>query len=268
MWWQVWIPNPILFNFASLSIRWYGLILVIAIVLASLYAGHFLIKKKVLSSRQVDDLFFYVIIFGLLGARFGHVVFFELGSYLQYPIDIFKIWHGGISIQGALLGGIVTIILWARHNKINFWKLVDVMVPAVALGQFIGRWGNYFNQELFGKPTDSWWGIPIAAINRVEAYQYFTHFQPAFFFESILNLVLFIILHFAFKISKLKAGIITLSYFIGYSIIRFFMEFIRIDETFILWGFRLPQLISLVVIIVAIALIFMMVFKPLPKSKK
>ena len=268
MWWQTWIPDPILFSFGPLPIRWYGLILVIAIVLASFYAGHSLIKKKVLLSKQVDDLFFYIIIFGLLGARLGHVFFFEWAYYMANPVDIFKIWHGGISIQGALLGGLITIIIWSRYNKINFWKLFDRLVPAVALGQFIGRWGNYFNQELYGTPTDKWWGIPIAEINRIEGYQYFSHFQPAFFFESILNLILFIILHFALKISKLKAGIITLSYFIGYSIIRFFMEFVRIDETFILWGFRLPQLISLVIIIAAIALIFMLAFKPLPKSKK
>lgn len=268
MWWQTWIPDSILFSFGPLPITWYGLILVIAIVLASLYAGYFLIKKKVLLSRQVDDLFFYVIIFGLLGARLGHVFFFEWAYYIANPVDIFKIWHGGISIQGALLGGLVTIILWSWRNKINFWKLVDMLVPAMALGQFVGRWGNYFNQELYGLPTDKWWGIPIVEINRVEGFQYFTHFQPTFFFESILNLILFFILHLAFKISKLKAGIITLSYFIGYSIIRFFMENIRIDETFILWGFRLPQLISLGVIVVAIILIFVIVFKPLPKLKK
>ncbi len=255
MWWQSWIPEPILFSFGPLPIRWYGLILVVAIVSASLYAGYNLIRKKILSSKQVDDLIFYTVIFGLLGARFGHVFFFEASYYIAHPVDIFKIWNGGISIQGALLGALITIVLWARHNKINFWKLLDTMVPAVALGQFIGRWGNYFNQELYGAPTDKWWGIPIAEINRVEGYYFFSHFQPTFFFESILNLILFIILHFALKISKLKAGIIALSYFIAYSLIRFFMENIRIDDTLILWGWRLPQLISLLVIIVSFFMI-------------
>ena len=124
------------------------------------------------------------------------------------------------------------------------------------LGQAIGRWGNYFNQELFGKPSNGWWGIPIAPINRVAGYESFIYFHPAFFYESLFNLVLFIILYkLAFK-NTLKRGTLTLTYFIGYGIIRFFMEFIRIDDTLLIFGMRLPQIISLGLVLVSFSFIY------------
>lgn len=261
LFWHNYLPDPILFHIGQLEVRWYGLILVIAIISASFYVRKQFLSKKILDNKQFEDLIFWTIILSLVGARFGHVVFFEWGYYSYYPEDIIKIWQGGISIQGALLFGLLTIIFWARKHKISFWKLADNIVPAVALGQAIGRWGNYFNQELFGRPTDGWWGIPIGQANRVQGYVGYQYFHPTFFYESILNLIFFFILHKLLK-KKIKTGLLALIYLGGYSLIRFMMEFVRIDDTAVVWGVRLPQLISVVVIALIIYLIFRLYKKP------
>jgi len=256
MFWHNYLPNPIFFSVGPLTIHWYGLILVLAILIGTWQAKKYFIKKNILTTEQFEDLTFYIIIFGLLGARFGHVVFFNFNYYLQNPLDIFKIWHGGLSIQGALLFGFLTVIIWSRRHKINFWKLTDGIVLVVPLGQAIGRWGNYFNQELFGRPTSGWWGIPIAPINRVVPYQEFIYFHPAFFYESVLNIVLFIVLYRISLKNNIKRGTLTLAYFAGYGLIRFLMEFVRIDDTLVFWNLRLPQVISLVVLLVSVFYIY------------
>ncbi|MBT4849681.1 prolipoprotein diacylglyceryl transferase [Candidatus Parcubacteria bacterium] len=261
LFWQNYLPSPILLNIGPFEVRWYGLILVSAIVLAAWYVRKQLLAKNILSAKQFEDFVFWTIVLSLVGARFGHVVFFEWDYYSYYPENIIKIWQGGISIQGALLFGLLTVIFWAKKNKVNFWKLADNIVPAVALGQAIGRWGNYFNQELFGKPTDGWWGIPIGQANRVQGYVGYQYFHPTFFYESILNITFFLILHKLLK-KKIKTGLLLLIYLGGYSFIRFLMEFVRIDDTAVVWGIRLPQLISLGVIAVVIYFIFRLYKKP------
>ena len=256
MFWHDYLPAPIFFSFGPFTVHWYGLILVLAILLSAWQAKRYFIKKSILTLAQFEDLVFYVIIFGLLGARFGHVVFFNFSYYLQNPLDIFKIWHGGLSIQGALLFGFLTVVFLARRYKINCWKLADGLALAIPLGQAIGRWGNYFNQELFGRPTSAWWGIPISPINRVAGYEEFIYFHPTFFYESVFNIILFFILYkLAFK-NTLKTGTLTLWYFVAYGLIRFFMELVRIDDTFIFWQLRLPQVISFFLIIVSLFYIY------------
>lgn len=244
MFWHNYLPESIIFSFGPLIIHWYGLILVLAILSAVLVARFYFLKNKILSSGQFEDLVFYIIVFGLIGARFGHVVFFHLAYYLSQPADIWKVWQGGLSIQGALLFGFMTVLIWSRRQKINFWKLTDGLVLAVPLGQAIGRWGNYFNQELFGRPTDGWWGIAISPFNRISGYQNFEYFHPIFFYESILSLILFIILYKIANKGHKRIGQLTLFYFIGYGLIRFFVEFFRIDDTFMLFGVRIAQIIS------------------------
>jgi len=268
MFWQQYLPEAVLVSIGPLTIHWYGLILVLAIIISAWQARQYFLRKSIIKVTQFEDLIFYLIIISLIGARFGHVVFFNFSYYLQNPIDVFKVWHGGLSIQGALLFGFLTVVFWARHHKINFWKLTDGLVLAVPLGQAIGRWGNYFNQELFGRPTAGWWGIPIEVTNRVEGYKDFIYFHPTFFYEFILNLVLFIILYLFSNRLKLKTGILTLFYFIGYGLIRFFMEFVRIDDTLLINIWRLPQIISLVLILVALGMIYYLYLRPLPKPQK
>lgn len=254
MFWQNYFPFPILWTFGPISVRFYGLILVLAILVASYTARKYLLKKGLITKDQFEDLAFWLIIFGLIGARFGHVVFFNFDYYWHHPQDIVKVWHGGLSIQGALLFGITTAILWAKKFKVNFWNLTDSIVPAVALGQAIGRWGNFFNQELYGRPVS--WGIAISRSNRVSGYENYNYFQPTFFYEFILNLGLFFVLRYLLLKKNIPTGLVTVFYFIGYFIIRFFMEFIRIDQTQMILGMRLPQLISLVGFVVGLFFVY------------
>jgi phosphatidylglycerol---prolipoprotein diacylglyceryl transferase len=274
MFWQTYLPQPILFSWSFISIYWYGLIVVLAILLAAWYAMTIAKNKPAIDYNKLDSLFFYLLIFSFIGARLYHVFSFNWQYYSQNLFDIVKIWQGGLAIQGAILAGIVTVYFWFKKNmnsvknkqKISFLQITDWLAPALILGQFLGRWGNYFNQELFGKPTNASYGIPIGFANRVEGYENFSHFHPTFFYESILSLVLFFILYNLTK-AKLKLGTITLIYLGGYSLIRFGLEFIRIDPAPMFLGLRLPQVVSLLVIL-AVIVLFKVIYKPLPKSGK
>jgi phosphatidylglycerol:prolipoprotein diacylglycerol transferase len=224
------------------------------------------IKKDV-----IYDLFFYLIIGGFIGARLFYVLY-NVNYFWQNPVDIIKIWQGGIAIHGALIFGILVLWWFARKHKFDFWKLSAIIAPGVALGQAIGRWGNYFNQELFGLPTDLPWGIPIALANRPEVFENFEYFHPTFLYESIGSLIVFIILlilhYYAVKRKKylifnIKYSIfITLDYVLLYSILRFFIEFIRIDPTAgNIFGMRATQGLSLAIIITSIIICVTAVFK-------
>lgn len=265
--WQTYNPQPIAFTVASWSVHWYGLILILAILIAYFYIRPYYLKHSVLSRDQVDDMFFYLIIGGIVGARLGHVLY-TWSYYQEHWLDIAKIWHGGLSIQGAIILALLTLWWWSKRNKVYFWQILGPMMPALALGQAIGRWGNYFNQELYGHPTSSWWGIYIDPINRLDGYEQDSLFIPAFFVESILNLILFIILNYLFRRRHLNAKIVALLYFLGYSSIRFCLEYIRIDNTLMVGSWRLPQAISLGVMVISAATIIYVALRPLPKGLK
>lgn len=267
MWWQEFLPPANIFSIGEVSLRWYGLILVSAIIIASIYAGHVFIKRNLLDFSKFEDLVFYLIIFSLIGARLGHVAY--SWSYYHYNlVDIVKIWQGGISIQGAILFGIVTLYWWCRKHSYKFYDLSDVLVVSLALGQSIGRWGNYFNQELYGQPSRAWFSIPIAIENRFFPYYEFSHYQPVFFYESVLNLLLFIILHQLRKVFQDKKGLITWIYLGSYGAIRFMMEFIRIDQAMLIGVWRLPQVLSLILFLFSLIWICLKYLKPLPKFNK
>ena len=266
LFWQQYFPASVIFRIGNITVYWYGVFMILAIIIAIWYAVKLAKNKPDLQRRKLDSLFFYLIIFGLIGARLYHVLFFNWSYYANHFWEIFKIWEGGLAIQGVILAGLITVYVWAKKNQISFWKISDWLVPALVLGQVIGRWGNYFNQELFGKPTMGWWRIPIASVHRVPGYEHITFFHPSFFYESFLNLIFFIIL-WSLTRKKIHPGMLTLLYLGGYSLIRFILEFIRIDPTPIVMGMRLPQLVSLVVVIIVI-IILSTNPRPLSKSSK
>jgi phosphatidylglycerol:prolipoprotein diacylglycerol transferase len=238
-------PNSILFEIGQLKIHWYGFIMVLAILIA-MYLIDKLAKRKEYNIEKLESLYFYVILVGLLGARIYEVLFFNWSYYQDNLLDIFKIWNGGLAIQGTILFSVVIVYIFCKKNKLLFWKYTDLLVVGLALGQSIGRWGNFFNQELYGHVSNLPWAIYI------ERTGSFHH--PVFFYESILNLILFFILLKLFKREHFN-GLITLLYLGGYSLIRFCMEFIRIDPTPLILGLRLPQLVSFIVIIVSVIII-------------
>ena len=235
-----------------------------------------LAKRLSIKNDEVYDLGFYLIIFSLIGARI-YAVFLELPFYLKNPFEIIAVWHGGLAIHGAIIGGVLTLIIYSWKKKQSFWQWADLLAPALALGQTIGRFGNYFNQEIFGKPTDLPWGIPIALQNRPIDYISQQYFHPTFLYESGLNLINFFILFFLLKLKnssklqvtslprkiakrfiwgyRLQEGAIALVYLINYSLIRIAMEFLRTAHTPEIFGIRLPILVSLGIIILSLGLI-------------
>lgn len=247
-------PSPVLFQFGPLIFRYYGLIIALALLLAVLI-GLKLAKKAGFTADEVFDLSFWLALSGLAGARLYEVLILEPGYFLSHPAEIVKIWHGGLAIHGAIIGGIIALLVWCWRNKKDFWLTADIIAVTLPLAQALGRWGNYFNQEVFGRPTDLPWGIFIAPANRPLGFSESQYFQPTFLYESILNLILFLTLFIAYRKNKLKKGQYLAVYLIGYGVIRFLMEFIRIDQTALIFGWRWPQIFSLALIIVG-ALIF------------
>jgi len=253
-------PDPVLLQLGPITVYWYGALMVVAIIVAIIVAIK-LAPKYDVSKEAVIDLAFWLIIFGIAGARIYHV-FLELPYYLGHPLDVFKLWNGGLAIHGAVLAGVAVLYVYTRRHNYSFWVLAGMLAPALALAQAVGRWGNYFNQELFGYPTDLAWGIPIAAQFRPVQYLHQTHFHPAFLYESAGNLAIFavlLVLHMRTWRKKeparsFSAAYIVLAYIILYSILRFTTEFIRVDRTPEILGMRFPQLISLGLVIGATGL--------------
>ncbi len=270
-------PSPAILKIGWVTLYWYGLFIVLGIVaglyvilkITKLYQNYFEIKKE-----RILDLSFFLIIFGIIGARLFDTVY-NLNYFWKNPIDVFKIWQGGMSIHGAIFAGIITLFFYCRHHKdffliksnkniTLFLFLADIIVVGLILGQAIGRWGNYFNQELYGLPTSLPFGILINSVNRVSGFENFLYFHPTFLYEFILNLIIFTILFWAHlrRLKKLSAsspirgeGNIFLSYLMLYSLSRFFIEFLKIDSQPMILGLRLGQWISLLLIIISFAIL-------------
>lgn len=263
-------PQAILFSIGSIHIYWYGLFIVSGILVA-LAVSLKLAKYYRIKSDTLFDLSFWLIINGLIGARV-YDVFLQLPYYITNPLAIIKIWEGGLAIHGAILAGLITIYFFSRQQKISFWKITALFSPGLVLAQAIGRWGNYFNQELFGLPTTLAWGIPINLINRPLTYigEYFFH--PTFIYESLGCFIIFILLIsltlYLIKKDKLKEYYfvwLVAGYMILYSILRFSLEFIRLDVTPIFFNLRLPQIVSLIIILVSISFL---ILNPHAKTKE
>lgn len=254
-------PDPILIMVGPLTIYWYGLFIVSGILAATLISFK-LANKYNIKKDTIIDLAFWLIIAGLIGTRIYHVLL-ELPFYLDNPIDIFKVWQGGLAIHGGIIAGLVTIWWFSWKQNINFWLLTAIIAPGVALAQAIGRWGNYFNQEIYGVPTSLPWGIPIEFVNRVPEFFNYEFFHPTFLYESIGSFLIFLILLFLHKILLkpklpttyylLPTKIIVAVYLALYSLLRFSLEFIRTDQTPVVLGLRFPQIVSLVIIIIIIS---------------
>lgn len=255
------IPKAILISIGPVNIYWYGLFIVSGLLLAMLtafkLADYYNIKKD-----TIIDLTFWLIIGGIAGARIYHIGL-ELPYYLDNPLEMFKVWHGGLAIHGGITAGLIIIWVFSKRHKINFWLLGSIIVPGLALAQAVGRWGNYFNQEIFGKQTDMPWGIPIEIAKRPAEYIVYTYFHPTFLYISIGNFLIFVaLIYFHAWIIKNKKhdnfyyALCAASYLIMYSILRFSLEFVRIDRTPEILGLRFPQIVSIFIILVISSYIF------------
>jgi len=250
-WFADLIPQRQLIAIGPLQVYWYGVLVVSAIVVV-----YFLIRRLYLRDHESDgdigDLIFQVVIFGLIGARLWHVFVFQWAYYSAHIAEILQIWRGGIAIQGALIAGALTTYFFAKRRKISVWRLLDYLAVPLPLGQAIGRWGNFFNQELYGRPTDAPWGIFIEPENRLSGFEGVDFYHPAFLYESLLNLILF---SFLWRLARKQRaeGFFVSIYLIGYGAIRLVVDFIRIDPMPGFAGLRLSQWISIVFILAGAA---------------
>jgi phosphatidylglycerol:prolipoprotein diacylglycerol transferase len=254
-----------------LPIRFYGIIIVLGILVGGFVATREA-RWRGENSDRIWDALIWIAIAGIIGARLYHVFSTPAGCtetapscgwpwYSQHPLDALLIWNGGLGIFGALLAGGLVVLIYARRYKLPLARYLDIAAPALLIGQAIGRWGNFVNQELYGPPTSLPWGIPIDAAHRYGAFtdlaQYpveTTRFQPDFLYESVLNVIGFIVLIVVARRLRLRLrdGDIFLLYLIWYPANRILVESLRPDAWTVNGGLATAQLVSLVLMAVAV----------------
>lgn len=207
-----------------------------------------------ISKEKVEEIVIFLTIPVLIGARLYHVLDFW-DYYVKNPSKIIAFWEGGIGIYGALILGAVALYLYTKIKKLSFLSFADLFAPSVALAQGIGRIGNFFNQEGFGPPTDLTWKVFIPQDKRPEIFLDQQFFHPTFFYEAILNLAIFLVLIFLARRKNNPPGLIFGSYVILYSVVRFFLEFLRLD-TWTIAEIKVAQVISILGFIFATDFLF------------
>ncbi len=241
-------PGADIISIGPLTLRWYGLLIASAVLLG-VALSQYLAKKRGINPETIGDMVIWLVIAAIPCARLYYVLF-EWQAYANRPGDIFAIWQGGIAIHGAILGGTLAAWLFSRVNRLSFWQIADVVAPSLILGQAIGRWGNFFNSEAFGSPTDLPWKLFIPLANRPANYREFEYFHPTFLYESLWNLGVFGLLLGLFfwglqRPHRLRAGTLFLVYMIAYSAGRLWIEGLRTDS--LMFGpLRMAQVVSLV----------------------
>ena len=248
--------NPILFSFGPIEIRWYAFLILIAVIVGiSLFMKEG--KRFNISSDFLFNLAFWVIVFGIIGARLYYVIF-NWTEYSSDLLSIFKIWNGGLAIHGGIIAGFITMVVYCKKYNVSVFKISDMVVVSVILGQAIGRWGNFFNSEAHGAVTTlahlKELHIPNFIINGMQIGGLYYH--PTFFYESIWCIIGFIILIIMRRFKYVKVGQLTCIYLMWYSVGRFFIESMRTDSL-MLGGFKAAQIVSLVLFVGA--LLYMMV---------
>jgi phosphatidylglycerol---prolipoprotein diacylglyceryl transferase len=253
------IPLP---NGQSFPIYWYG-ILIVTGALVGAYVATRQAKQRGLDPDHIWNALLVALILGVIGARVYHIISSPTGTnigldyYLANPLEMLNFRQGGLGIYGAVAGGVLALYLYARWAKINFLQLIDAAMPGLAFGQAIGRWGNFFNQELYGYPTSLPWGIPIDAAHRLPMFADLTgypvetaRFHPTFLYESLFDLgMAILLLVIARRWTKEKTGDLFLIWGILYGIGRFLVEFQRPDA-WMISGVATAQIIGLILVVI------------------
>lgn len=256
------------FHIGPIEIRFYGIILMLGAVAGAWLATREA-KRRGYEPEIVWDLLTYLLIGGIVGARLWHV-FTPSPSALVYDaasgemvnpyfaggyvhiLDILNVRSGGLGIPGAIIGGAIVLFLYCRRHNLDFAEWTDISAPCVALGQAIGRWGNFFNQELYGAPTNLPWKLYIDPEHRLAAFQNVEYYHPLFLYEALWNLAnMFLLLWLSRRFAnRLRKGDIFLIYLIVYPVGRFLLDFLRLDASR-LGGININQTIMAVVAVLA-----------------
>jgi phosphatidylglycerol:prolipoprotein diacylglycerol transferase len=252
------------FSIGPIEIRYYALIIIAGIIAATILA-YYDAKRRGKNGEVVIDSLTWVVIGGIIGARIWHILtppasMVEQGIttmyYLTHPLAAIAIWNGGVGIPGAVAGGALALFLYTRKRDLKFGLWADIYAPGLALGQAIGRWGNFINQEVYGKPSTLPWAITIDPQHRLPEYMDVATYHPLFLYESLFNLanmgfLLWVSRKYA---GRLKHGDVFLSYLVTYPIFRFLMEYLRLDNSFV-GGINANQASMLVIALASAAVI-------------
>ncbi|HDA6828606.1 TPA: prolipoprotein diacylglyceryl transferase [Staphylococcus aureus] len=245
--------DPVAFNLGPLSVRWYGIIIAVGILLGYFVAQRALVKAG-LHKDTLVDIIFYSALFGFIAARIYFVIF-QWPYYAENPSEIIKIWHGGIAIHGGLIGGFIAGVIVCKVKNLNLFQIGDIVAPSIILAQGIGRWGNFMNHEAHGGPVSRAFLEQLHLPNFIIENMYINgqYYHPTFLYESIWDVAGFIIL---VNIRKhLKLGETFFLYLTWYSIGRFFIEGLRTDSLMLTSNIRVAQLVSILLILISISLI-------------
>ena len=244
--------DPVALEIFSLEIRWYSLAYIMGILIGWFLAKKFLIGKNIYT--RFDDYITYVIIGLILGGRIGYVLFYNLGFYINNPLDVFKLWQGGMSFHGGVLGIIIASILFAKKNNDDVYEYLDVIALVAPIGIFFGRLANFINSELYGYETNLPWGVKFVQVD--DLYRHPTQLYEAFF----EGFVLFFVLLFFKKKERFKiAGILSSFFLIFYSIFRFVIEYFRVPDEqlgYLILNATMGQIISFIFFVAGILLFF------------
>lgn len=256
------LPERTIVTLGPIAIHWYGLFAAVGAL-----AAYWLIRRlgriANLADELTSDAFFVSLIVGLIGARLWHVIG-DFGYYGRHLVEIPAIWNGGLAFHGGLVAGGLTLFLLSRRKQVSFLLLTDLFAPALALAEGIGRWGNYFNQELFGRPTNLPWGIPVAPQLRPPEFLTASRFHPTFLYESVGLLLVAALLTLFIRwrsrpgsrqpaFLRVEGGVFAL-FLVLTGALRVAMEQFRVDAVLTVSGVRVPLLVSIAVVIVGLVL--------------
>ena len=253
------VNPPRVLELGPLTLHYYGAIIALGLVLAVMYSckrGH----EFGLEEDDILDGVLWITPFAILCARIYYCAF-SWHEYAANPISVLYIWNGGIAIYGSVIGAIIGMAVFAKIKKVKMMAVVDLILIAFLIGQFIGRWGNFVNREAFGAATDSFFRMGLFN-TRTNAWEYY---HPTFLYESVWNMVGFVLLHFLSKKRKYD-GQMALSYAAWYGLGRCFIEGLRVDSLW--WGpFRVSQLLAGITCIAAVCILGWQHFRPHDPAK-
>ena len=247
-------PNPVAFSLLGLPVYWYGITMALAIFIGMTVANKlFNIINNNVRKDVIIEYAPFIILMGIFGARLYFCIL-NAGFYFTHPMEILDLRQGGLSIHGAIIAGVISLVIVAFRAKISLLKIMDSLACATILGQAVGRWGNYFNSEAYGIPVEGQsWGLFIPEANRCAEFLNFSLYHPTFLYESIFDLCGFgILLFIILKTGRKMHGLTFFAYLVIYAVIRFFIEQLRVDSALNIGTMPIAQLVSMVLFVIGI----------------
>lgn len=245
--------SKIAISMGPITITWYSICILLGIILAGIIINKEA-KRSNIPATFITNLIFWCVVFGIIGARIYYVLF-NLDYYSSYPIEIIKIWNGGLAIHGGMIAGLITLIIYCKKYKVNGLKMLDIAAPGLILAQAIGRWGNFFNAEAHGGVVSKAFleGLHLPKFIIEGMHIGGNYYHPTFLYESIFCLIGFFVLVGIRSLKNTKLGNTTAVYLIWYGVVRFFIESLRTDSL-MLGNIKIAQLISILMIIIGIVM--------------